>query len=130
MQVIPDLRHVPDPVTIELHRVHVVGCDGLARRRVYRPWAGLGSVEHSEGCDHRATFIGREGFQLVVAVRERHWSEPVEVFSGGQRFVVPVSPFESATDTAGQVGPDGAVIAGLRSCSTDQVTMIVRVASR
>ncbi len=62
---------MPNPVTVKLHRVNIIGCDRLSGGRVDRAGTCLGAFKDRECADNTALVICRERFQLVVAVRDR-----------------------------------------------------------
>jgi hypothetical protein len=95
LNVVPDFRHVPNPVSVELHRVHIVRDYGLACRRIHGTRAGLRTVEHSERRDDAAPIVGRERLQFVATIRE--WRQQVLIQS-----VYPCSVPISASASAWQ----------------------------
>jgi hypothetical protein len=78
---VPDLRHVPDLVAVELHDVDVVRRHLFARWREGPPRAGVGAMKDGIGRDVAPILVSREGNEFVVAVRHeaQQASHPIAV---------------------------------------------------
>src|SRR5262249_24096078 len=66
----PDLRHVPNPVSLEFHHVHVVGLQALAGRGTRTAWPLVGREEDAVRADVLTLLVRGERFELVASVRE------------------------------------------------------------
>src|SRR5262245_23623348 len=63
--VVPDLRHVPDLVAIELHDVDVVRSRALSRWWHRPALAGMGAGKDAVCADAPPRFVGRERLHLI-----------------------------------------------------------------
>src|SRR5262249_38516710 len=68
---VPDLRHVPDFVSVEVHNVHVVGFHALAGGWARTTRASVRAQKDTVRGDVLAVGIGSKGLQLVAAI----WDE-------------------------------------------------------
>lgn len=74
--IIPNLCHVLDPVTVKLHCVDVLGCHGLSCRFSWAARTGLSSMKHCEGGYAVSFRIRRKELQIVVSI----WNRSEKVF--------------------------------------------------
>src|SRR5687768_4331766 len=67
----PDLRHVPDFLTLKVHHVHIVRLNTLAGWCAGATGAGMGAREDTVCTNGLALFISAEGLQLISSIRNK-----------------------------------------------------------
>ena len=78
----PNLRHVADLVSGELHHIDVIRARLFAGRLTWTTGAGMRTREDTVGSDVVSLDISGKGFHLIAAIRHnRHQSlHPIGVF--------------------------------------------------
>src|SRR4030095_11992918 len=61
---VPDFRHVPDPLAVEVHHIHIVGLHPLARWWAWATLAGMSAGEDAVGTNARPLIVSSKRLQL------------------------------------------------------------------